>query len=115
MEPFAIETARAGKVLVLRTVGYLDADGGTALIRAVEQGCGEGFHAFVLDFARSPVINSQGATRLLEVVELVLDKRKGKIAFSGLSDLAKTFLQMVGLFMRVQHHPDETTALDRLA
>jgi len=114
MEPFSIATARAGKVFIVRTIGYLDVHGGADLAQAVEKGFAEGFQDFVIDFSRSPVVNSQGTTRILEIVDVILDKRKGRIAFSGLSDLAKRLLQMVGLFLRVSHHPDEAAAVASL-
>jgi anti-anti-sigma factor len=111
MESFSLETVPREGVFLLRVQGYIDPDDCPKLRAAVEKGFAEGFSFFVLNFTESPVINSMCMAEILEITEIILDRRKGKIAFVGLSKLAKDFFQMAGLFSRVRLHPDEDLAV----
>ncbi len=107
---FFCEIVREEKVLIIRANGYLDGIGGKELVKAVEEGFANGYQNFILNFSEAPVVNSQGVAMLLEVMEIILEKRKGKLAYVGLSELTKTFFKMAGLLVGTVY-PSESTAM----
>jgi len=81
---------------VVRTDGYINNPGGEKIARECYKLMEEGFKHFVLDFAKSKVINSIGISILIEIIEKVLEI-DGTLGFIGLtSTIAKTF-KIMGL------------------
>lgn len=79
--------------------------------KAVEEAFPQGFRNFVLNFEHSPVINSQGIAQLIEITEIVVDEKKGRIAYVGLNDLTRNVFKMVGLLKIGAAFPNEETAI----
>lgn len=100
-----------GTAFVLRSFGYLDENGGVAMRKAVEDAFPKGFRNFVLNFEGSPVINSQGIAQLIEITEIVVDEKKGKLAYTGLNDLTMNVFKMVGLLKMGTAFPTEDAAV----
>lgn len=94
---FTCSTASENDVFIVRTNGYLDDYGGMAVNKAVEEAFLKGFQKFVLNFTDSPVINSPGIAQLLELTEIIVDERKGLLAYVGLNELTMGVFKMVGL------------------
>lgn len=111
MENFSAATARVGAVFVIRTRGYLDAEAGRSLIAEIEKGFADGYQRFVLDLSGSPVINSPGVVKLLDLAEAIIDQRQGRLAFCGVAEVPQTIFAMVGLLPRVPLFVDEPAAL----
>jgi len=111
MPPFTCDTAKEGDIYVIRANGYLDDKGGAAVRKAVEDAFVKGFQKFVLNFAGSPVISSPGIAQLLELAEIIVDERKGQMAFTGLNELTMGVFKMVGLLGSGQAFPTEAEAL----
>lgn len=65
--------------------------------QAVEAAFPKGFQKFVLNLEGSPVINSMGLAQILEMAELVIDQRQGRLGFVGLNELTNGVFKMVGL------------------
>lgn len=97
MPPFNCEVVKDADVFIVRSNGYLDEKGGLAIRKAVEEGFVKGFQKFVLNFAGSPVISSPGVAQLLELAEIIVDERKGQLAYLGLNELTNGVFKMVGL------------------
>ncbi|OQA09664.1 MAG: hypothetical protein BWY66_00464 [bacterium ADurb.Bin374] len=100
-----------GTVFVVRSTGYLDENAGMSMRKAVEEAFPKGFRNFVLNFEGSPVINSQGIAQLIEITEIVVDEKKGKLAYTGLNDLTMNVFKMVGLFRMGTPFPTEDAAV----
>lgn len=98
-------------VFVLRCQGYLDDKGGDELQQAVIASFSKGHQRFILNFAGSPVINSQGISHLIEIAEIVVEDRQGKLAFVGLSDLSLNVFKTVGLLRMGEQFSDEEEAI----
>lgn len=111
MSPFTCAGEARGTAYVLRSSGYLDENGGAILQKAVEDALPKGFRQFVLDFTHSPVINSQGIARLIEISEILVDEKKGKLAYIGLNDLTMNVFKMVGLLKMGSAFPTEDAAV----
>lgn len=102
-------------VCVLRPCGYVDEKGGAILFDATEEVLAEGFQKILLNFAESPVINSQGIAQIIELAEIVVDEKGGSLAFCGLSELAASVFKMVGLLQMGDSYTDEQEAISGLA
>ncbi|HOY65577.1 MAG TPA: STAS domain-containing protein [Candidatus Ozemobacteraceae bacterium] len=111
MSAFSCSGEARGGVYLLRTSGYLDESGGGALQKAVEETFPKGFRNFVLNFTGSPVINSQGIAHLIEIAEIIIDEKKGRLAFTGLNDLTMNVFKMVGLLKMGSAFPTEDAAV----
>ena len=111
MPPFICETAQQTDVFIIRSNGYLDDKGGAAVRKAVEEAFVKGFQKFVLNFTLSPVINSPGIAQLLELAEIIVDERKGQLAFVGLNELTMGVFKMVGLLSSGEAFPQEGDAV----
>lgn len=111
MGQFTCTGEASGAAFIIRSSGYLDEDGGIAMRKAVEEAFPKGFRNFVLNFEHSPVINSQGIAQLIEITEIVVDEKKGKLAYVGLNDLTMNVFKMVGLLKMGTAFPSEEAAV----
>jgi len=114
MPPFNCETAKEGDVFIVRANGYLDDKGGAAVRKAVEEAFLKGFQKIVLNFTGSPVISSPGIAQLLELAEIIVDERKGKLSYVGLNELTMGVFKMVGLLNSGKACPSEAEAIKSL-
>ncbi|HNW35941.1 MAG TPA: STAS domain-containing protein [Candidatus Ozemobacteraceae bacterium] len=97
MAEFKITTETKGEVTVVRTLGYLDDEGGKQVKEFCEQLLEAGKNRFVLNLAGTPVINSTGLSMVLDIVVKTIDYHDGKVAVTGLTKLTRTALQMTGV------------------
>ena len=111
MAEFKCEIQERPPFVIARPVGYLDEVNGKALLAAFDEPFHKGIRKFVLNLSRTPVINSQGITQILELVEAVLYEHKGQLALVGLSELYVDVFEVVGILKLVQLFPDEESAL----
>jgi len=111
MATFSCQTEEQGKVYVIRSTGYLDELGGASVQQHVLDALPKGFRHFVLNFAQSPVINSQGIAQLIEVTETVVEEKNGGLAFVGLNELTNGVFKMVGLLKMGQAFSTEEAAV----
>ena len=102
-------------VCILRPCGYVDERGGAALFEVAEQALSEGLTKILINFAESPVINSQGIAQIIELAEIIIDEKNGELAFCGLSELAASVFKMVGLLQMGNSYKNEKEALNNLA
>jgi len=114
MPKFTCQAEVHGAIYIIRTSGYLDESGGRVIVEAVEEAFPKGFRNFVLNFKGSPVINSQGIAQIIELTEIVVDEKKGSLAFVGLNELTAGVFKMVGLLKVGKAFPDETLAINEL-
>lgn len=115
MASFVCSTQEVKDVFVVRCNGYLDDKGGTQVRHAVENSFAKGFQKVLLNFKDSPVINSQGISHIIEIAELVVEDRQGKLVFVGLSELVNSVFKTVGLLRMAEAFPDEGEALQTLS
>ncbi|MBF0406629.1 MAG: STAS domain-containing protein [Candidatus Riflebacteria bacterium] len=94
---FLCNVEKTKDVFIVRTTGYLNETGGDALKQSFEEGFSLGFQKFLINFSGTPVINSLGISKVLEIAEMVVEDRNGKLAFCGLNELTSGVFKMVGL------------------
>jgi anti-anti-sigma factor len=112
MSNFSIKTEQKNDVFIIRSNGYLDENGGAVVFEAVQQALPQGFQKFILNFAESPVINSQGIAQIIELTEIIVDEKNGELGFVGLSELTSGVFKMVGLLQLGEAYSSEEEAIE---
>lgn len=102
------------KVLVIRPAGYLNEELCLKLKKELLQDLKKGTSLFVLDLEKVTVINSSGITQLLEIAEEVILNHKGKLGFSGVSQLYLEVFQVIGLTGIADIYSSEQEAVEDL-
>ena len=111
MSKLVTTTLEQNGVFLIRCQGYLDDKGGIQLRETIVASFAKGHQRFVLNFKGSPVINSQGVSHLIEIAEIVVEDRHGKLGFVGLSELALNVFKTVDLLRVGEEFSDEEEAL----
>jgi len=109
MGEFICDTVIEGALLTLRPTGYIDDFAGNQLLSIVQRGFTQGVTKLLLNLSDSPVINSPGVSRLLEITEGI-EERRGKMAIVGLSTVSERFFQMAGILDEAETFSDEASA-----
>ena len=114
MDAFSLESVKTGTVLVIRTKGYLDEQAGKKVVETcltADMGIPP---TLVFNFTDSPVINSSGVSKILELFEKIVLEKNGKIAFVGLSKVTQGFFKVVGLLKQGELFEKEEEAIRSL-
>ncbi|NLI77757.1 MAG: STAS domain-containing protein [Candidatus Riflebacteria bacterium] len=111
---FTCTTHQDGDCFIVRPVGYLDQVAGKAIRAFFEPPLGQGVRKFILNLEGAPVINSQGITELLELVENLQYDFKAVLALVGLSNLHKDVFHVIGILKLVKVFPTEADAVTGL-
>lgn len=114
MQTYEIPRKLIGKILVIRPVGYMNEELCLKLKKELQQDLKSGASLFVLDLEKVTVINSSGITQLLEIAEEVILNHKGKLAFSGVSQLYLEVFQVIGLTGIADIYATEHEAIEDL-
>ena len=101
-------------VVVVSTEGYFNKDLGEALKEITDQEIKEGHKSFLINLYQSKIVNSIGASILIEIIE-ELQTVDGSLNFCNLAPIiAKTF-KIMGLTKYCETFDDEDAALQKLA
>ena len=99
---------------VIAAAGYINNEGGQAIADAAMELMGQGCGTLLIDLEGTRIINSIGVSILLEIMEKLLEERKGRLAFCNLTPtIAKTF-EIMGLVQYAAVYPDRATAWTEL-
>ena len=101
-------------VVVVSTEGYFNKDLGEALKEITDQEIKEGHKSFLINLDQSKIVNSIGASILIEIIE-ELQTVDGSLNFCNLAPIiAKTF-KIMGLTKYCETFDNEEAALQKLA
>jgi anti-anti-sigma factor len=115
MAGFSCTTERTPKnVIIVRTKGYFDDEGGDIFRSQVEPLFHKGEKVFLLNFRESPLINSTGISILIELAEEITAVPGGRVVFCGLSKAVDSVFRMMGLTTAFSVFDSEETALAQL-
>ena len=96
--------------VVVSSDGYINNIGAERIAKECTKLIKEGFRHFILNLAKSRIINSVGVSILMEVIERVQEKQ-GSVSFSNLTPtIAKTF-RIVRLTEAANIYKDEEEAI----
>ncbi|HNV72382.1 MAG TPA: hypothetical protein PKO06_21920 [Candidatus Ozemobacteraceae bacterium] len=96
---FDVRFELSGKVAKIFVQGPLKEEAGLDLRSIVERKIEEGFTRFVFDFGNSRAMSSPAVATVLDLAEMIVDSKSGKLIISGLTDLNMKVFEMVGIFM----------------
>ncbi len=88
-----------GKIVKIFVQGPLKEEAGQDLRAIVERKLEEGLTRFVFDFGNSRAMSSPAVATVLDLAEMIVDAKSGKLIISGLTDLNMKVFEMVGIFM----------------
>ena len=96
VKDFNITTNMVGEVLVMKTEGYINNNGGETISEEFSKHYANGVNKVLLDIEGSKVVNSIGISFLIEIIEK-LNEKGGKLYFSNMdAAIEKTFAAING-------------------
>lgn len=96
MNAFHVTVLREGSTAVLRTDGYINNLGAERIEQEIEPLIDQGLRRFVINFARSPIINSMGLSILIGIIERMLEVG-GVLVFTDLTEVNAETMEIMGL------------------
>lgn len=112
MSELTCQTETLGaRIVVVRTTGYIDDDGGEKIRKVVESFVEKGETRFLFNLGGSPIVNSTGIACILELIEQVVYERNGQIHFCNLAPAVLTVFKMMGVEGSCKIHDTEANGL----
>jgi anti-anti-sigma factor len=109
MTSFAVTILREPNYAVLRTDSYINKLAAEQIKQEVESLIEHGCRRFIINFARSSVINSLGLSVLISVIERTLDVQ-GILVFTDLTQVNAETMETMGLTQYARVMPTEEEA-----
>ncbi|MBK56537.1 MAG: anti-anti-sigma factor [Flavobacteriaceae bacterium] len=85
-----------GEVVVITTEGYLNKDLGDEIQNSAQEHISNGKNKVLINLERSNIVNSIGASILIELIEQ-LQEKDGSLAFCGLAPIIEKTFKIMGL------------------
>ena len=101
-------------VVVVSTEGYFNKDLGEALKEITDQEIKEGHKSFLINLDQSKIVNSIGASILIEIIE-ELQTVDGSLNFCNLAPIIEKTFKIMGLTKYCETFDNEDAALQKLA
>jgi anti-anti-sigma factor len=109
-----VQSIQDGDVAIVRTDGYINNLGAERIEQECESLIERGCHKFIINFAKSPIINSMGLSILIGIIERMLEIN-GVLAFTDLTPVNAETMEIMGLTQYAQIYRSEPEALSSLA
>ena len=101
-------------VVIVSTEGYFNKDLGESLKEITDQEIKEGHKSFLINLDQSKIVNSIGASILIEIIE-ELQTVDGSLNFCNLAPIIEKTFKIMGLTKYCETFDDEDAALQKLA
>ena len=92
---FNISSELYDKILVIKTEGYINNNGGEKIVQEFKKHAG--INRVILNLENSKVVNSIGISHLIEIIEK-LNEINGKLIFTNLDPTVEKTFTIMGLF-----------------
>jgi anti-anti-sigma factor len=109
MNSFQVTVLREPGYAVLRTEGYINNLGAERIEQEIEPLIEQGCKRFIINFARSPIINSMGFSILIGIIERMLEIQ-GVLVFTNLTEVNAETMEIMGLTQYAHLLPTEEEA-----
>ncbi|MFH1068293.1 MAG: STAS domain-containing protein [Candidatus Glassbacteria bacterium] len=109
-ENFQVSVRREANYAVLYTDGYINNTGGEKIAQECYKLLDEGIKIFILNLAKSPIVNSVGIAVLIELIERVREDGEKVIFCNCTPVISKTF-KIMGLTQYAELYDNEKEAL----
>ena len=103
-----------GDVLVIATEGYLNKDLGEDIQNASREHMDNGIKKVLINLERSNIVNSIGASILIELIE-ELQEKEGELAFCNLATIIEKTFKIMGLTKYCESFVNQADALEKMA
>jgi anti-anti-sigma factor len=94
---FDLTSSIEGDVLVLKTEGYINNDGGQRIVEEFNKHYESGVNKVLIDIKDSKVVNSIGISYLIEIIEK-LNEKNGTLYFCNMDAAIEKTFTIMGLF-----------------
>ena len=112
-DKFDVHIREEDRYAVIQTEGYLNGPRGESLAETAKNLMQKGHTKFVINLAKTKLINSIGISILIEIIEL-LEEREGVLNFCGLTPTIERTFKLVALAKYAGIFPDEGSAIAAL-
>ena len=85
-----------GKLLILKTQGYLNKDLGEEILEVSKSNISQGINKIIINLEQSNIVNSIGASIMIELIE-ELQEVDGSLAFCSLTPIVEKTFNIMGL------------------
>lgn len=106
-----LEVNRDGDTALVVLNGYLNQPGGEHIVEVCNKLIEEGARGLVFNMTHCGLMNSVGASCLIEILENVADA-EGKVAFFGAKPIINKTFRIMGLVQLASVHEEEAEALE---
>jgi anti-anti-sigma factor len=104
-----VQSTQDGDVAIVRTDGYINNLGAERIEQECDAMIERGFRKFIINFEKSPIINSMGLSILIGIIERMLEIN-GVLAFTDLTPVNSETMEIMGLTQYAQIYPTERDA-----
>jgi anti-anti-sigma factor len=104
----------SGKLLILKTQGYLNKDLGEEILEVSKTNIGQGVNRVIINLEHSNIVNSIGASILIELIE-ELQEVDGSLAFCSLTPIVEKTFNIMGLTKYCATYDSQETAVQAMA
>jgi len=108
-----VQSVQDGEVAIVRTDGYINNLGAERIEQECDALIERGLKKIVINFAKSPIINSMGLSILIGIIERMLEIN-GVLAFSDLTPVNAETMEIMGLTQYAKIYRTESDARDSL-
>ncbi|HUU30217.1 MAG TPA: STAS domain-containing protein [archaeon] len=113
-ENFQVTIRREINYAILYTDGYINNTGGEKIAQECYKLLDEGIKRFILNLAKSPIVNSVGIAVLIELIERVREEGEKVIFCNCTPVISKTF-KIMGLTQYAELYDDEREAIGNIS
>ncbi len=104
-----VQSVQESDLAIIRTDGYINNLGAERIEQECDALMERGFRKFIINFAKSPIINSMGLSILIGIIEKMLEIN-GVLAFTDLTPVNAETMEIMGLTQYAQIYPTESEA-----
>jgi anti-anti-sigma factor len=108
-ERMNVQSLQDGDLAIIRTDGYINNLGAERIEQECDGMIERGIRKFIINFEKSPIINSMGLSILIGIIEKMLEI-DGVLAFTDLTPVNAETMETMGLTQYAQIYPTESEA-----
>tara|TARA_B110000263_G_scaffold231610_1_gene227028 strand:+ start:78 stop:419 length:342 start_codon:yes stop_codon:yes gene_type:complete len=101
-------------LVIISTQGYFNKDLGEEIQKTITDFINKGTRSFILNLSQSNIVNSIGASIIIEVIES-LQEVDGDLAFCELAPIVKKTFKIMGLTKYCKTFSSQSEALEALS
>ena len=109
-----IGSERNGDILIISTEGYLNKDLAISVMEEASKHIENGTKKVLLNLSRSNIVNSIGASIIIELIEKLQDV-DGSLSFCELPSIIEKTFTIMGLTKYCDTYENQEAALEQLA